>query len=63
MDKSGINGITAKTLDFPEWKHSILKFVARLLFLKGANYVILIHSFTETKDDNGRRNRTRPSKP
>lgn len=39
--------------DYPEWKHKVLKFVARLLFLKRTNYVILVHTI-ETKDDNDR---------
>jgi hypothetical protein len=62
MSNKPPSGITAETLDFPEWKHSVLKFVARLLFLKRTNYVILIHSFTETEEENGR-TRPRTTKP
>jgi hypothetical protein len=54
MVKKPPSGLALETLEFPEWKHSILKFVARLLFLKRTNYVILIHSFTETEEENGR---------
>ena len=54
MAKKPPSGMTLETLEFPEWKHSVLKFVARLLFLKRTNYVILIHSLKETKEDNGR---------
>jgi hypothetical protein len=54
MDKNFPNGVTLGIVDnFPEWKHSVLKFVARLLFLKRTNYVILIHSI-KTEDENGR---------
>ena len=38
--------------DYPEWKHKVLKLVARLLFLKRTNYVILVHTI-ETEDKNG----------
>jgi hypothetical protein len=38
--------------DYPEWKHKILKLVARLLFLKRTNYVILINTI-KTEDKNG----------
>jgi len=54
MDKKFPDGVTLGVIDnFPEWKHSVLKFVARLLFLKRTNYVILIHSI-KTEDENGR---------
>jgi hypothetical protein len=39
--------------DYPEWKHKVLKFVARLLFLKSTNYVILVHTI-KTEDEDGR---------
>jgi hypothetical protein len=63
MAKKPPSGISLETLDFPEWKHSILKFVARLLFLKRTNYVILIHSYTEMEDDNDGRTRPTVAKP
>jgi hypothetical protein len=62
MAKKPPSGMTLETLEFPEWKHSVLKFVARLLFLKRTNYVILIHSLKETKEENGR-TRPRITKP
>jgi hypothetical protein len=46
--------------DYPEWKHKVLKLVARLLFLKRTNYVILIHTI-KTEDENGRKSRARVS--
>jgi hypothetical protein len=63
MAKKPPSGLALKTLEFPEWKHSILKFVARLLFLKRTNYVILIHSYTEMEDDNDGRTRPTVTKP
>jgi hypothetical protein len=46
--------------DYPEWKHKVLKFVARLLFLKSTNYVILVHTI-KTEDEDGRKPRPRVS--
>ncbi len=63
MAKKPPSGLSLETLEFPEWKHSILKFVARLLFLKRTNYVILIHSYTEMEDGNDGRTRPRATKP
>jgi hypothetical protein len=58
MSKDSLNGLTLGVIDdYPEWKHSVLKFVARMLFLKRTNYVILVHTI-ETKDDDGRRTGT-----
>jgi hypothetical protein len=31
-------------VDTPEWKHSILKFVASILYIKNAKYVLVIHN-------------------
>ena len=51
------SGITLGVIDdYPEWKHKVLKFVARLLFLKSTNYVILVHTI-ETEDKDGRKPR------
>ena len=63
MAKKPPSGLALETLEFPEWKHSILKFVARLLFLKRTNYVILINSYTEMEDDNDGRTRPTVTKP
>lgn len=61
MASKPTESFTAETLDFPEWKHQVLKFVARLLFLFHVKYVILIHDIKETKDEDGRG--TRPHIP
>jgi hypothetical protein len=54
MDKEFPNGVTLGVIDdYPEWKHTVLKFVARLLFLRKTNYVILIHTI-KTEDEDGR---------
>jgi hypothetical protein len=63
MAKKPPSGLALETLEFPEWKHSVLKFVARMLFLKRTNYVILIHSYTEMKDDNDGRTGPTTTKP
>jgi hypothetical protein len=39
------NGVRMTALEAPEWKHSILKFVARILYSRKANYVLVIHDF------------------
>jgi hypothetical protein len=36
--------LTLTPVDFPEWKHKVLKFVASLLLIKRANYILVIHS-------------------
>jgi hypothetical protein len=54
MDEDFPEGVPLGVLNFPEWKHKILKFVAHLLFLKRTKYVILVHTI-KTKDDDGRR--------
>ena len=47
------SGITLEVIDdYPEWKHKVFKFVARLLFLKSTQYVILVHTI-KTEDENG----------
>jgi hypothetical protein len=51
------SGITLGVIDdYPEWKHKVLKLVARLLFLKSTNYVILVHTI-KTEDEDGRKSR------
>jgi hypothetical protein len=38
-------GIRLDVLEAPAWKHSVLKFVARILYSRKANYVLVIHEF------------------
>lgn len=37
--------------DYPEWKHTILKWVARLLFIDNVNWVILVNDVKEKHDN------------
>jgi hypothetical protein len=39
------NALRLTVVETSEWKHTVLKWVARLLFLRKANYVIVIHDF------------------
>lgn len=39
---SGVYG----TLPMPEWKHKILKFLAKILFLRDVSAVIIVHGET-----------------
>lgn len=41
------NGLTLSVIDFPEWKHKVLKAIASILFIKKVNYIILIDSIDE----------------
>jgi hypothetical protein len=42
MKKAKIPSALLTTVDMPEWKHRILKVIATLLFIKKANYVMVI---------------------
>lgn len=42
MKKARIPSAVLTTVEMPEWKHKILKVVAALLFIKKANYVMVI---------------------
>ena len=42
--KNGVYG----TLPMPEWKHKVLKFVAKLLFLRDVSAVIIVHGESDT---------------
>jgi len=42
MQKAKIPSSILTTVEMPEWKHKILKIVAALLFIKKANYVMVI---------------------
>lgn len=46
-DYSELNGITLSVADFPNWKHSLIKWFARLLFIRKVKYVIVIHDMEE----------------
>jgi hypothetical protein len=42
MKKAKIPSAVLTTVEMSEWKHKILKIVAALLFIKKANYVMVI---------------------
>lgn len=49
-DYSELNGITLSVADFPNWKHSLIKWFARLLFIRKVKYVIVIHDMEEINE-------------
>ena len=42
--KDGLYG----TLPMPEWKHKILKLIAKLLFLRDVSAVIIVHGESDS---------------
>lgn len=45
-NKDSLSGIYG-TLPMPEWKHRVLKFFAKILFLRDVSYVVIIHGDIE----------------
>lgn len=43
--KSKTDGIVLEIADFPKWKHSIMKWVAQILFIENVQHVIIINKF------------------
>lgn len=44
------NGVVLEVVDFPNWKHFIMKWVARALFIKNVNHVIIIDKLEELNE-------------
>ena len=40
-----LDGIVLEVADFPTWKHFIMKWVARILFIENVQHVIIINRF------------------
>lgn len=49
------NGIVITVSDnYSEWKHTVLKWIARFLFIERVNYVILVSEINDRKIEDDR---------
>lgn len=51
MELNEVEGIAFDVVEHREWKHSVLKFVAKVLYKEKTDYVILLRS---TQDESSK---------